>query len=169
LDKISIRRLEAADCPVISACFTQQNWDKPVALYEKYFREQLEGRRLVLTAFCEGQFAGYLCIKWMPKYPTFKEREIPEIRDLNVLLKYRNMGIATRLLDDAESCIAQRSSYAGIGVGLSRDYGAAQQIYIRRGYVPDGQGVYQKGRYLEQGDSATVDDDLVLYFLKKLN
>ena len=37
---------------------------------------------------------------------------------------------------------AQRSDHAGIGFGLYADYGAAQRLYIKRGYIPDGRGAH---------------------------
>ena len=56
----------------------------------------------------------------------------------------------------------------GIGVGLSRDYGAAQRLYIKRGYVPDGRGVTYNYLPVMAGSKVLVDDDLVLWFTKKL-
>jgi hypothetical protein len=56
----------------------------------------------------------------------------------------------------------------GIGVGLYADYGAAQVLYVRRGYVPDGQGVTTCDVPVHPGHSVCVDDNLVLHFLKEL-
>ncbi len=58
---------------------------------------------------------------------------------------------------------------AGIGVGLIADYGAAQILYVKRGYLPDGNGISQRGKYLKHTDQVTVDDDLVLYLRKNLS
>ncbi|GGO01215.1 hypothetical protein GCM10010969_23270 [Saccharibacillus kuerlensis] len=63
----------------------------------------------------------------------------------------------------------ERSSVVGIGVGLFADYGAAQVLYARRGYIPDGKGVYTGDRYAHYGDTVTIDDNLVLYLTKKLD
>ena len=73
-----------------------------------------------------------------PNYPYYQENGIPEIQDLNVLPKFRRQGIATQLLDEAESRIAQRADIVGIGFSLYADYGAAQRLYFLRGYIPDG-------------------------------
>ena len=72
-------------------------------------------------------------------------------------------------MDDAENIIAPRSRVAGIGVGFDSDYGAAQRLYVLRGYVPDGNGGTSHGTQVKWGDSVTVDDDLVLYFTKTLD
>lgn len=42
------------------------------------------------------------------------------------------------MLDGAEKAGFKRSNKIGIGVGLYRDYGSAQRLYVKRGYTPDG-------------------------------
>jgi hypothetical protein len=37
-----------------------------------------------------------------------------------------------------------------------------------RGYVPDGKGLTYADRTLQRGDTATVDDELVLFFVREL-
>jgi hypothetical protein len=53
-------------------------------------------------------------------------------------------------------------------VCLHADYGAAQILYVRRGYIPDGRGVWQDGRALKFGDQAIVNHDLTLYFTRRV-
>lgn len=57
---------------------------------------------------------------------------------------------------------------AGIGVGLDPDYGAAQRLYVLRGYVPDGRGLHYRDHYVKYGEQITVDDELALYLTKEL-
>ena len=93
---------------------------------------------------------------------------IPEIQDLNVIRSRRREGIASWLLDEAEARIVKQARYAGIGFGLYADYGAAQRLYIQRGYVPEGRGIHYRNESLPPGACCTVDDDLVLYLVKPL-
>ena len=72
-------------------------------------------------------------------------------------------------MDEAERRICRRSAVAGLGVCLHSDYGAAQALYARRGYVPDARGVYYHGRYPGYGEKVQMDDDLTLYMTKKLH
>lgn len=123
---------------------------------------------MVLVAFHGGRFVGYLTIVWQPDYQPFRVQNVPEIQDLNVLPQVRRRGIATQLLEKAEGMIAQRSSVAGIGVGMTADYGAAQHLYVSLGYKPDGRGLVWKNEELKYGQQITVDDDLVLHFVKLL-
>ena len=91
------------------------------------------------------------------------------IVDFSVLQKCQCKGIGHRLMDVAEQLAAQRSDTITLGVGLSREYGAAQRIYAKRGYIPDGSGVwYQNRQCVQYETTCTVDDDLVLYLSKKL-
>ena len=88
--------------------------------------------------------------------------------DFNVLPKFRRHGIGTQLMDKAENEIAKVSSVAGIGVGMTPDYGAAQRLYVLRCYIPDGYGLHYRGHYPNYGEEITVDDNLALHLTKKL-
>jgi ribosomal protein S18 acetylase RimI-like enzyme len=167
-EEISIRRIIDTDPEIIARAFAAQNWNKPSTQYRKYLKEQTDGTREVLIAEAGGEFAGYLTIIWQSDFAPFGEREIPEIVDFNVLIKFQNRGIGAKLMDTAENLIAEKYKTAGIRVGLTADYGAAQRMYVRRGYIPDGFGVSQNGVLLKYGDKITVDDNLNLHFTKNL-
>ena len=164
----SIRTLAREDCVTTAAAFQAQNWNKPAEQFERYLDECATGKRDILLAEVNGEFAGYVTIDWQPEYAFFKERSIPEIADLNVLLKFQRHGVGSSLMDAAEQLISERFDIAGIRVGLTADYGSAQRLYIKHGYVPDGCGVSQRGKFLRYGDIVTVDDDLTVGFTRSL-
>jgi len=166
--QLLIRLLESDDIPQLAKAFQQLGWDKPALQYERYLMEQVLEIRTVYVAFVEEQFAGYLTICWTSSYEPFRREKIPEIVDFNVLPQFRRQGIGTQLLDKAESEIAIVSSTAGIGVGMTPDYGAAQRLYAVRGYVPDGRGLHYRGHYIKYGEEITVDDNMALYLTKEL-
>jgi ribosomal protein S18 acetylase RimI-like enzyme len=168
MSEITIRKMYESDPKVISDAFLKQGWEKPVDLYLKYLEEQKNGQRVSLVAEVKDDFAGYVNIIWQSDYPYFREHHIPEIQDFNVLVKYRRRGIGTMLMDKSEEIIRERSEISGLGVGLFSDYGAAQSLYINRGYVPDGKGIFKNGEYLQYGQQVVVDDDLILFFVKRL-
>jgi GNAT superfamily N-acetyltransferase len=165
---LQIGPLTADDIPEIVAAFAAIGWNKPATQYERYLEEQTRGERDVFVAHYADAFAGYLTVVWASPYLPFREANIPEIQDLNVLPPRRRCVIASRLLDVAENRIAGRSPFAGIGVGMDADYGAAQRLYVKCGYVPDGHGLTYQRRSLAWGETVTVDDELVLYFTKSL-
>ena len=167
-EKISIRNLKEKDCQIISDAFQEQGWNKPLEQYLRYFGQQKAGTRQILIAFYGEEFAGYLTIVPKSSYPPFAEKSIPQIVDFNVLIKFQRCKLGTKLMEAAEKIIAKTSDFVGIGVGLFSDYGNAQRLYIKRGYIPDGRGIFQNGKVLKYGDEIVVDDDLALYFTQKL-
>lgn len=168
-DAIEIRAIRENDIPMIVSNFEKNHWPKPASTFETYCEEQRNNQRLIWLAFHQKQFAGYVTLKWSSSYSSFKEKGIPEIMDLNVLPPYRNKGIGSKLLDFAEDQARQKCSAVGIGVGLYKDYGSAQKIYISRGYQPDGLGVTYDYKPVEPGKMVRLDDDLVLWFTKQLD
>lgn len=171
-NQIQICPLRREDIVAISESFNQIGWNKPPSLFEEYLMEQDAGERLVWVAKVQDEFAGYVTLKWQSLYPSFKAANIPEIMDLNVLPHYRKMGVGSLLLDCAEKEALTKSQIIGIGVGLytgaDGGYGAAQRLYIKRGYIPDGKGVTYNYEPTIPGNSYPLDDDLVLWFTKKL-
>lgn len=105
----------------------------------------------------------------MSDYPYFKKNDIPEINDLNVFSAFRNKGIAGRIIDELEAAISETHDTVGIGVGLFSDYGTAQRLYCKKGYIPDGHGLQYNYEQVQPGTHVFVDDDLNLYYTKQLN
>ena len=164
---INVKQLEAYEVASIVVTFEDTVWKNTTSLMEDYLAEQVRGERIILVAYADNVFAGYVTIKWQSDYAPFAEKGVPEIKDLRVLPAFRRRGVASVLVDEAEKRIFERSPTAGIGVGMYADYGAAQRMYVRRGYVPDGLGLHYKAEPVKPGQDVRVDDDLVLYFTKE--
>lgn len=164
---IELRSFVPNDIELIVSCFAAVDWPKPRSTFEQYFQEQNTGQRKVWLAYHNEQFAGYVTLTWQSLYKPFRQNDIPEIMDLNVLPDFRYKGIGTTLLHAAETEAYTRHAVVGLGVGLYPDYGDAQRLYVKRGYVPDGLGVTYNYERVQPGDSVTLDDDLVLWFLKR--
>ncbi len=169
MDKIRIRELLLEDSIIIAKAFKDQGWNKPQDQYNDYYKESLEGKRVILIAEYEGEFAGYITLLWESDDPCFSEADIPEIKDFNVLIKFRRKGIGNALMDEIERIGFESSSQIGLSVGLLKDYGSAQRIYVKRGYIPVGDGIKYGNRVLAYFDKVDVDDDLVLSFIKELD
>ena len=166
--EVIIRRLASQELDQMVSSFREMGSDRSRSRFDEYLAEQQEGVRTVLVAYAGDSFAGYLTIQWESDYSPFQEERIPEIKDFNVIERFRRRRIGTALMDKAESLIASQSHRVGIGVGLTPDYGAAQRLYVLRGYVPDGRGMFQSNVYPKYGDEVRVDDDLVIFFTKEL-
>ena len=166
--ELTIRLLQARDIPQVAKVIEELGWNKPVSEYQRRRMEEEAGSRMVYVALLNDEFAGYLTICWHSHYAPFHENNIPEIVDFAVLPRFRRMGIGSRLMETAEHDIAKVSPAAGIAVGLTRDYGAAQRLYFRRGYIPDGLGLHWRDHHTQYGEQVIVDDDLALYLKKDL-
>ena len=162
------RTMDESDPGAISTAFAAVGWHKPSTLFQRYLAEQAAGRRLAFVAEWHGEVAGYVTLLWVSEYKPFAERHVPEISDLNVLPAYRRKGIGSALLDRAESVASTRSNVVGLGVGLYSDYGAAQRIYVRRGFLPDGRGIMYANQPLEAGAIIRIDDDARLMITRRV-
>lgn len=167
MSDIHVRELRECDLETISTAFRVIGWNKPLEQFQRYLSDQRAGSRMVFVADSDGDFAGYVTVIWNSGYPPFRASQIPEIQDFNVLPRFRQRGIGTQLLDAAEAHLAQRSPVIGIGVGMHSGYGAAQRLYVKRGYIPDGRGVVSHEQVVEQGATVCNDDDLI-YLTKKV-
>lgn len=166
--KIVIRTMKEEDAGTIFAEEIAQGWHPNIETYENYYREQNSHNRYVFIAEYEGKVAGYTTLLPSAKEGPFANREIPEVVNFGVFIKYRNKGIGNRIFDVVESVAAQLSDNICLGVGVHSGYGSAQRLYIKRGYLFDGSGVWYKGKQLEQYADCCNDDDLILFLSKPL-
>lgn len=166
---IEMRLLSETDIPTIVRSFEQIGWNKPATLFQTYLNEQKANERYVWLAYQQNQFVGYITLKIHSEYLPFAKKNIPEIKDLNVLPACRNQGIGSALMKKAEEKASTYSTRVGIGVGLTADYGNAQRLYVKSGYIPDGNGVTYQHQSVKWGVDYKADDDLVLWFTKDLS
>lgn len=136
--------------------------------FKKCLEENISGNRITIIAFYNGNLVGCGHLIKKSAYPYFYENNIPEINDLNVFTEFRKKGIAGSIIDELEKIASETYEIIGIGVGLYKDYGSAQRLYCKKGYIPDGNGVQYDEKEVKPGTHVLVDDFLNLYFTKKL-
>ncbi len=164
---MAIRTLQSEDVDALAEAF--QSWPKPRQLFVDYAKRVDAGSLDLVIAELAGRVAGFLIVVWESTYPPFEAAGIPEIADFNVLPSARRQGVGNALMDEAEHRVSQRSSRVGLGVGLYVDYGSAQRMYVRRGYLPDGAGVVLDGVSVAPGSMIRLDDDPELKFTRGLH
>ena len=162
----TIRNMIKSDIESLSHGFMNQGWPGREEILARYFLEQKNGEREVLVAEIDGAVAGYVTILPFAKHGPFAE-VYPELSDFNVFELFRNQGIGNQLLEEAEQGVKRFSGTVCLGVGLHLGYGPAQRLYIRRGYIPDGTGVWYRNQPLEMNATSQNNDDLVLYLVKE--
>ncbi len=168
MSELCIRPMKESDIEAFLHAFTAQGWEKPRKVLTDYFADQCSGRRKVFVAELNGEPVGYATLLPNDPHGPFANRQIPVVNDFNVFLPFERQGIGSAIMDAVEAEAKKTSDVISLGVGLHSGYGTAQRMYIKRGYVPDGSGVWYQDQPLAPYASCRNDDELVLYFIKRL-
>ena len=163
---VVIREMQEKDILALDTQFVQQGWPSRQEILMNYLEEQLVKQRTVFVAEKKATLLGYLTLLPLAKEGPFKNL-YPEIADFNVFLPFQKQGVGRLLLNRAENVAKSYADTVSLGVGLHPGYGAAQRLYIKQGYVPDGSGVWFQNKQLKPNDRCVNDDELVLYLSKK--
>lgn len=166
-NEILIRNMVQSDAKIITDEEIAQGWHQSIEKYEMRLAHQAEGKCISIVAEYKGNVAGYINVYPDSKWGAFADRGYAEIVDFGVLEKYRRNGIGNKLMDIAEEIAAGYSDIVYLGVGLHSGYGSAQRMYVKRGYIPDGSGVWYKDEICAPYSDCCNDDDLVLYLSKR--
>ena len=163
-NELIIRNMEEADARVFTDEEIAQGWHTDISKYLARLQDQSAGKCVSLTAVYQGQLAGYVSVYITGLSGAFSGKGLPEIVDFGVLEKYQRKGIGGRLMDTAEEIAGKYADTVWLGVGLHSGYGSAQRMYVKRGYIPDGTGVWYRNKPCAQYETDIAnDDDLVLF------
>lgn len=165
---LTIRTMTEADARAIAADEQAQGYDTTPDRFLSRLREQEEGKCIAIVAAYGGQAAGYIHVYPDPQWGPLGGQGYPEIVDFGVLERFRRQGVGGKLMDAAEAAAAEHAGTVYLAVGLHKFYGPAQRMYSKRGYIPDGSGVWYGDKPCEPYGTYRNDDDLNLYLVKKL-
>ncbi|MBR0464093.1 MAG: GNAT family N-acetyltransferase [Clostridia bacterium] len=168
MSDVIIRPINAEDEKRINAALSGMGWSERPGLYLSYAAQEARGEIRTFVAERDDEVLGYVTLQLNPTTGPFAGRGWPEIKDFNVIDRYRRQGIGSRLMDAAEDAARELSDVVTIAVGLNRDYGPAQRLYVKRGYVPDGSGAWYGEQPAKPYQSYCNDDDLMIYLSKEL-
>ena len=167
MQKIEVRQMTREDIPAICKADNDETES-----FVNYLNRQLDfqdnNECSALVALCDNRVAGYVFLFYRCKWGAMKNQGLPGICDLVVFEPYRRKGIATKLMDCAESLARSVNTKIYLDVCLNAEYGPAQRFYALRGYVPDGAGVYYEERVLAKDEVCKNDDELTLCLVKEL-
>ena len=167
-NKILIRRMQNTDPEILAEKEIEQGWNSSPKKFKMRLKDMIEEKCISFVAEYEGNIAGYINLYIDCECGAFGGMGYPEIVDFCVLEKYRQNGVGSKLMDIAEETALNYSDTVYLGVGLHSGYGSAQKMYVKRGYIPDGSGVWYGDKLCEPYAECVNDDDLNLYFAKKL-
>lgn len=104
------------------------------ALFHRTFREQQQGRRLMLVADCNDFPIGQLFVQLSTgDYSSHRGQKRAYFYSLRVMEMFRGNGIGTSLLDRAETIVAN-AGYRWTTIAAAKDNPAARKLYERHGY-----------------------------------
>lgn len=166
--RIEVRPMRVEDVEAFVREEKAQGWESTPEKLETRLRDRAEKGAIPIVAEFDGEPAGYLTVYPDSKWGAFGGKGLPEIVDFNVLEKFRRRGIGTKLMDEAERIAGEYADEVYLGVGLMSSYGAAQRLYIKRGYIPDGSGVWHGNAPCPDYAETVNDDELNLYLIKRL-
>jgi len=161
MERGDVERILAAEYEKFISSSTQKR-------YEKFFDEQERGLRTVIIAELNGELVGRVTLLHSASGVPFKNMNIPEVLGLSVLEKYRKQGIGTELMKCIEEAAEKMSDTVCLGVGICESDGAAQRLFAKRGYIPDGSGAWYGRQAAHRAGRIETIESLVLYMLKEL-
>lgn len=165
-----VRTMTADGLDALIAADTTRTWPRTARRFWRgCLSAQTEGAMTVATAYVDETVVGFGYLDQVSQYARFRAAGIPEIKDLHVAVPYRRQGVATAIMGFLEDrAWSGGSRRVGLGVGLNSDYGSAQRLYARLGYVPDGHGATYRNRPARPRAFVRLNDDLLLWLVKDL-
>jgi len=98
-------------------------------VFRRTYREQLQGRRLMIVADCGGFPIGQIFMQ-----TGGESRRKTYFYSLRVMDMFRGHGIGSRLLEEAES-IAATYGYTSASIAAAKDNPRARKLYERHGFL----------------------------------
>ncbi len=167
-EDILIRDMIEDDAVKICNVEIEQGHHRTVEQFSKRLEDKDEGKAIPLVAEYSGDIAGYINVYLNSSEGAFANKGFCEIVDFGVFIKFRKHGVGSKLMDVAEEIASKYSDTVYLGVGLHSGYGSAQRMYVKRGYIPDGSGVWYGENICTPYERYCNDDDLLLFLSKKL-
>ena len=167
MNEIIVRQI--ADDEIPAVCEAEGDLcEDNVKYYQRYLNWQKEGACAFLIALLDGAIAGYVFLLYQDRWGSMAEARLPGLADLNVFPWNRRRGVGNALLEAAEKLAAEYGDTLHLDVHVTALSGQAHRLYFRRGYMPDGRGVYHKYKQYDPALGAVDPEDLTLLLVKTL-
>lgn len=167
MNQIEVRPIRDDEIPALCEAEGDKS-DDNIKYYERYLTWQKEGECTFLIALLDGEIAGYVFVLYQDRWGAMADARQPGLADLNVFPWNRRCGVGNALLEKAESIAAQHGDTLHLDVHVTAHAGQAHRLYFRRGYLPDGRGIYHKYQPYDAALGAVDPEDLTLLLIKPL-
>jgi ribosomal protein S18 acetylase RimI-like enzyme len=128
---VRIRQARPEDLPALE-------WGGEYRRFRRVYRQALAearaGRRLILLAEVGGAVVGQVLAQLSPPDAGGAASPSAHLHALRVMPDYRNQGLGTRLLDQAEAELRRRG-YRRVSIAAGINNAAARRLYERLGYA----------------------------------
>ena len=124
--------------PAVDADLPGMEWEGAYRQYRRVYRHVMEemhlGKRLILVAECDDFVVGQIFIQFNAHRADIHCGSFSAyLHAFRVRPAYRNRGIGTRLVLEAESVLCQ-AKYERVAIAVAKDNLGARRLYERLGY-----------------------------------
>ena len=167
MNNIEVRPIR--DDEIVALCKAEgDKSEENIKYYERYLNWQREGECTFLIALLNGEIAGYVFVLYQDRWGSMADARQPGLADLNVFPWNRRCGVGNALLEKAEEIAASYGDSLHLDVHVTATAGQAHRLYFRRGYLPDGRGIYHKYKQYDNAMGEVNPEDLTLLLIKSL-
>ena len=167
MNNIEVRPVR--DDEIVALCEAEgDKSEENIKYYERYLNWQREGECTFLIALLNGEIAGYVFVLYQDRWGSMADARQPGLADLNVFPWNRRCGVGKALLEKAEEIAALYGDSLHLDVHVTATAGQAHRLYFRRGYLPDGRGIYHKYKQYDNAMGEVNPEDLTLLLIKSL-
>lgn len=167
MNNIEVRPIREYEIPALCEAEGDKS-EENFQYYQRYLTWQNEGECTFLIALLNGEIAGYVFVLCQDRWGSMADARQPGLADLNVFPWHRRCGVGNALLEKAEEIAAQHGDTLHLDVHMTAHAGQAHRLYFRRGYMPDGRGVYYKYKQYDAALGTVDPEDLTLLLIKEL-
>ena len=167
MNNIEVRPIREYEIPALCEAEGDKS-EENFQYYQRYLTWQSEGECTFLIALLNGEIAGYVFVLYQDRWGSMADARQPGLADLNVFPWHRRCGVGNALLEKAEEIAALHGNALHLDVHVTATAGQAHRLYFRRGYLPDGRGVYHKYKQYDAALGEVNPEDLTLLLIKSL-
>lgn len=104
-------------------------------LYQRAMREAHQGRRALFVAEVGGEIVGQIFVQFVCNRPELNDKSSTGyIQSFRIKPPFRNFGIGTRLIHQAEDVLRERGFHQAV-IAVAQENRAARRLYERLGYT----------------------------------
>lgn len=167
MNKIEVRPIREEELDALCEAEGDKS-EENIRYYQRYLTWQKEGACTFLIALLNSEIAGYVFVLHQDRWGSMAGARQPGLADLQVFPWNRRCGVGNALLEKAEEIASQYGNTLHLDVHITAHAGQALRLYFRRGYQPDGRGVYHKYKQYDSVLGKVDPEDLTLLLIKAL-